>query len=215
MKNKYFLLTILTLAACTRQVDKVTPVDTLAQTTPIKESENEDIFDDKYFPLINIDSIDEDMLLKKTGDREYLDIFTRLKTAHYTFFNFRNVEGEFFEEHYFLISKQKILNNITPIIVHSSGDFNYYTAYLHTLDTNNNKIDSTPVSHEDYETGGDEPYSYVGKTKSKFKDNFITTTILKYKLFDNDSTVTTDSTIVYKEIMKNGIIKVIKTDKVL
>jgi hypothetical protein len=222
-KNKLYstlvswLLLLILASSC--NYTKKEPVDTSNPNTTKNDSEvssndRMNIFADSNFTFIELDSLTEDMLIDKSErDLKYINSVKRFKTEHFTFFKFKGVENTFFAEHYFLVARQKLIGEIKPIIVHQSGDFNYYHSELYTLDKNYNKIDSATVSYSGFDTGGDEPYDYISIGQSTFDGDLITTTSLEYKRFSIDSLVTIDSVIATKKIESDGKIKIIKTER--
>lgn len=177
-----------------------------------------DIFSDSYFTFLHMDSINEDMLRDSTikKDYNYIASVKRFKKEHCQFFN-TGCSNTFFDENVFLVSKQRKIGEILPVIVHDSKDFGYYHSELYTIDKNLKKIDSITVSISGSGIQSDEPTIYYEtKVTSRFIDNKIVTTELEYWHYsDNDSTLTMDSTIVYREIGIDGKIKTLDKKKVI
>jgi hypothetical protein len=177
-----------------------------------------DIFSDSYFTFLHLDSINEEMLRDNTikKDYNYISSIKRFKKEHCQFFN-TGCSNTFFDENVFLVSKQKKIGEILPVIIHDSKDFGYYHSDLYTLDKHFRKVDSIRVAISGSGTQSDEPTIYYEtKVISRFADSKIITTELEYWHYtDNDSTVTMDSTIVYREIGVDGQIKTLDKKKVI
>ena len=212
--TKYIAL-IAILISCERFPSK--SVDSVKSIPDSLEKQSEDIFADDNFAFIELDSLNEDMLTVNSpdGNSEYVPSVNKLKTEHYRFFNFMNVQGEFFDKHYFLISRQKLIGDIKPIIVHSQPDFTYLVSELFTLDKQNRKIDSLIVASWSFDNGGDDPSDRIELMKSKFSGENIMSIEWKYDRYDNGSIVTVDSMITYREIGKDGKITILKKEKLI
>lgn len=205
MRITKFIALIVMLISCdgSRKLESNKSIDSL------------DIFIDGNFAFIELDSLNELMLNPPDGKSEYVSSVKKLKPEHFRFFNFRNVQGQFFEVHYFLVSRQKLIGDIKPIIVHSQPDFTYQVSELFTIDKQNRKIDSLIVSSWSFDNGGDDPSDRIEIVKSKFSDENITSIEWNYDRYDNDSIVTLDSTIVYRKIRKDGKITILKKEKLI
>jgi hypothetical protein len=175
-----------------------------------------DLFLDSCFTFLDLDSINEEMLRDRSikGGYKYIKSVKRFSKQHCVFFR-TGCHGYFVDDHVFLISKQNPINGITSVIIHDSKDFDYYHSVLYTLDKNYMKVDSLIVSLLGSDMAGDEPPYSITKARSKFDKEFIITTELEYNLYDKDSIVTVDSTVVYRKIQKDGHIAVVKTEKLI
>jgi len=173
-------------------------------------NQNADILSDSNFTFLHLDSINEDMLRTDTGNyNEYIRSIKPFKAEHCQFFH-TGCSDSFWDNHVFLVSKQKSINGITPVIIHDSRDFNYYHCELFTLVRNNQKIDSLIVSLKGYDRDGEIDYMTIEERKSVFKNDTIVTSDLQYKKFDNDSVVVTESSITFRRIRSDGVIEVLK-----
>lgn len=205
------LLIVLLLIGCTtpsKEQKGFEATDVVTESKP-------NIFADSNFTFIELDSLSEDMLRDKSekGKRMYISSIKKMKKAHYRFFNFHGPDGSFWDDYFFLISRQKTVSGIKPVIIHFSLDFGFYTSVLYTLDSENRKIDSVEVASDNFSSGGDTDIDEITKSWSVFEDEFITTMSVEYQRFGGDSTVTTDSTVFYRKIRNDGSIETIKTDK--
>jgi hypothetical protein len=219
MKNSLFATLIVILTCCTERATEQNTKQPEPQTTPIIDnSKTTDLFADSYFTFTNLDSLNERMLIDTTvkNDYKYIQSVKRFTKDHCKFFR-TGCTDTFFDENVFFVSKQKKVGDFLPVIIHDSKDFGYYHSELFLLDTNYKKIDSLTVTILGSGTQSDEPsIYYTTEVISKFKGNKITTSEIEYwRYADNDSTVTVDSAVVYREIGKDGKIRLLKTDKII
>lgn len=221
MKNILALLTLLIFStSCgSRTIDQtVANPDSIEVTSLHRVSDSADLFSDTSFTFLNLDFLDEEMLRDTSAgkDYKYIKSVKRFTKDHCRFFG-TGCSDTFFDEHVFLVSKQRKVGEILPVIIHDSKDFNYYHAELYTLDKNHKKIDSVTVSLTGSGIQSDDPaISYKKKVFSKFSDDKITTTEIEYWYYaDLDSTVAKDSTIRYLKIDPDGRIKTIKKEKII
>lgn len=175
-----------------------------------------DIFADSNFTFVSLDSLNEDMLFDKTekGEVKFLQSRKRFKTEHCKFFR-TGCTNSFWDDYTFLVSRQDLIGEVLPIIIHDSKDFDYYHSQLFTLDKEFNKIDSVVVSLWGYGRDGDADYSTIKEIRTQFSEDKMETIEFSIRKFDNDSTVTLDSTIIYRKIEKNGHITVEKKEKLI
>ena len=174
-----------------------------------------EIFADSNFTFLSIDSLSEEMLFDKSeqGNVKFLGSRKSFKEKHCKFFK-TGCTNSFWDDYTFLVSKQPLIGDILPVIVHDSKDFNYYHSELFTLNRDFEKIDSVLVSLVGYYREGETNYVTIEHIQSKFINNQIITTEFSTKSFDNDSTVTMDSTITYRKIERDGHITVVKKETV-
>jgi hypothetical protein len=101
--------------------------DTLPDPAPAKKAISvADVFLDSNFPFLNLDSLSEDMLRDQSvkKDIKYIQPIKTLSKEHCIFFKIGCTDS-FWDEYCFLVSKQKQIGEITPVIIHDSKDFNY------------------------------------------------------------------------------------------
>lgn len=187
---RLMIILFILLTSCGRQKTEKS-VDTYdsAKRVPLQISDNSAaLFLDAYFTFLNLDSLDEQMLRDSTikNDYKYIKSVKRFSKEHCKFFG-TGCSNTFFDENVFFVSKQKMIGEILPVIVHDSKDFNYYHSDLYTLDKNYNKIDSVRVSLTGSGIQSDEPSIYYEtKVFSKFSDDKIITTEVEYWHYQSD-----------------------------
>jgi len=188
--------------------------DTTVISLPQVIDRTAEIFADSNFTFIALDSLNEDMLLAPADrKREYISSVKRFTKDHCRYFGI-GCTNTFWDDHVFLVSKQRLIYGILPVIIHDSNDFSYYHSSLFTLDKDYKKVDSLLVSLQGFSRDGDEiDYSTITEVKSLFSSDSITTINYRYNKFDNDSIVAIDSTIVYHRIARDGHIKILEKQK--
>jgi len=201
MKIKILLLSLI-LASCASKESRIQDTDkTDLKKENIKSKYSYDIFDEKFFSFKELDHV-YDNIAK-------LDSLKKFNKEHYDFFK---IKSEWHEAGCYLISKQKRIGNIIPIINYMCDPFDF-VGNLYTLDTAYNKIDSTLVFGGSWSSGGDGPYEGNTEIESFFSENRIKTKITNYLwIREKDSTVVQDSVIVFKEIHQDGKI-ITKSEK--
>lgn len=218
-KITFLILTFGLFTSCVQRTTEQTsenPDSTIVSITTDKVDNSVNMFADSCFTFLALDSLNEHMLRDSVDSgKKYISSVKRFKKEHCRFFR-TGCTNSFWDEYVFLVSKQKPIHGILPIIIHDSKDFDYYHCDLFTLDKNYKKVDSLRVSLHGYSRDGDEiKYSTIQEKKSIFSEDRITTIEFKYNKFDNDSTVTVDSTIFYRKIDKDGRIRLIKKEKLI
>lgn len=203
------------LSSCGQQKGEqsASNADSIKVLSPSVPNNPKDLFTDNYFTFLNLDSLNEEMLRDSTirDGYKYINSVKRFTKEHCKFFR-TGCSGTFFDENVFFVSKQEMIGDILPVIIHDSKDFDYYHSDLYTLDKNFNKIDSLRVSLTGSGIESDEPSIYYEtKVSSKFNHDEIITTEVEYLHYDEgDSTVIKDSTVVYFKIQRDGKIVTIK-----
>lgn len=218
---KYFLglimITNLLISCRQRTTESATlTASTVESSVTEITTKTTDIFADSNFTFLSLDSLNEEMLFDKSekGKIKFIQSRKSFKKEHCEFFK-TGCTNSFWDDYTFLVSKQKQIGEILPVIIHDSKDFNYYHSKLFTVDKEFNKIDSALVSLVGYDRDGDNDYSTTREIRSQFLKDRIITIEFNIKKFDNDSTVTLDSVITHRKIEKNGHITVEKKEKTI
>lgn len=218
---KYILELIITihlLVSCGQKPieSKNQTSDTITNSITEETGKTTDIFADSNFTFVSIDSLNEDMLFDKSekGKIKFIQSRKSFKEEHCEFFK-TGCTNSFWDDYTFLVSKQRPIGEILPVIIHDSKDFDYYHSELFTLDKELNKIDSVLVSLIGYYQDGENDYSTTREIRSLFLNDKIVTIEFRVKKFDNDSTVTVDSVITHRKIEKNGRITLEQEEKII
>jgi hypothetical protein len=217
LERTVFIVFILLLLGCTKPSNESSAFsasDAISKIAPTLSPVMNDIFPDSSFTFIELDSISEEMLeVDSAKSKKYISQVKKMKKEHYQFFHYNGPDGSFWDDYFFLVSRQKSVKGVRPIIIHTSLDFGFYTSTLFTLNSSNEKLDSVVVASAEFSSGGDTNEDDIIRIWSTFRDEYITSTQVNYVRFGTDSLVTIDSTIYYLKIRSNGLIDTINMKK--